>query len=271
MKINRKSLLYCIFLFLIFFLFLKGTGLLISLLVTDLDLNNYSIVLLKEVLLACFCVFLVFKSGQAHIFHRRGSGIGKGIWIGFYQFSMSSVTLIINLFLEEVERTLQPWYMILTFFLCMICVGIAEELFFRGVIAEILFERFGVDRAGIWKAVILSGAFFGIVHLNNLSFGEPIGVLVQVIGASVSGMVFTAIYYRSGSIWTTILIHSYNDVAALALSGIYGCETVKDIISDYGLLKLIGMIPYIIVLLVLLRKKKMGEVKRNMERERIHS
>ena len=156
--------------------------------------------------------------------------------------------------------------MILTFFLCMICVGIAEELFFRGVIAEILFERFGVDRAGIWKAVILSGAFFGIVHLNNLSFGEPIGVLVQVIGASVSGMVFTAIYYRSGSIWTTILIHSYNDVAALALSGIYGCETVKDIISDYGLLKLIGMIPYIIVLLVLLRKKKIGEVEKNMKK-----
>lgn len=44
------------------------------------------------------------------------------------------------------------------------------------------------------------------------------------------------------------------------MSGIYGCETVKDIISDYGLLKLIGMIPYIIVLLVLLRKK-MGKWK----------
>lgn len=265
MKNNRKSFLYCVFLFLIFFLFFKVTGWLVSLAAGDwADLDNYFVHLIKELLLVCFCVFLVFISGQTHIFHRKGSGILKGIWIGFYYFFMGSVTLVINLFLEEVERKLQPWYMILAFLLFMICVGIAEEVFFRGVLAEILYQRFAADRAGIWKAVILSGLFFGIIHLSNLSFGAPMGVLVQVAGASISGMVFTAVYYRSGNIWTTVLLHSYVDMAALSLSGIYGCGTVKDMISDYGPLKLAGMVPYVLVLLVLLRKKKIEEVERNM-------
>lgn len=267
MKNNQKSLSYCVFLFIIFFLFLKITGSLVSLFAGDLNNHsNYIVLFIKEFLLVCFCMFLVFASGQADIFHRKGSGIMKGIWIGFFYVFMSSVTLVINLFLEEVEKNLQPWYMILAFFLCMICVGIAEELFFRGIIAEILFGQFGVDRAGIWKAVILSGMFFGIIHLSNLSFGKPMGVFVQIAGATISGMVFTAIYYRSGNIWTVVLIHSYNDMAALALSGIYGCGTVKDTISDYGPLKLIGMVPHVIVLFILLRRKKIREVERNMEK-----
>lgn len=268
MRNNRRaftSFPYCLFLFFLFFLFVKISGWLVSLATGDTaDFNNYFIYLIKEFLLVCFCVVLVFFSGQAHIFHRKGSGILKGIWIGFYYVFMASVTLVINLFLEEVERKLQPWYMILAFLLCMICVGIAEEVFFRGVLAEILYQRFAVDRAGIWKAAILSGLFFGIIHLSNLSFGEPKGVLIQVAGASISGMVFTAVYYRSGNIWATVLLHSYIDMAALSLSGIYGCGTVKDMVSEYEPLKLVGMVPHVLVLLVLLRKKKIGEVERNM-------
>ncbi|MCM1161018.1 MAG: CPBP family intramembrane metalloprotease [Roseburia sp.] len=264
MENNRKSLFHYM---LLFYLSLKVTGSWISLFIADLDLNFYIISLIKEAVLVCFCVFFVFNSRQVHIFRRRGSGILKGVRIGFFPFFMGTVTLIINLFLEEAERRLQPWYVILAFFLCMICVGTAEELFFRGIVAEILFERLAVGRKGIWKAVILSGAMFGLFHLINLSFGNPIGVFVQVIGATVSGMVFTAIYYRSGNIWTVVLLHSYQDMAALALSGIYGFETAKDAISDYEPIKLIGMVPYIIVLLVLLRKRKLEEVERNMKTE----
>lgn len=56
----------------------------------------------------------------------------------------------------------------------MILVGVAEELVFRGVIAQTLLERYGTARAGAWKACLVSGALFGAAHLSNLLGSAPL-------------------------------------------------------------------------------------------------
>lgn len=259
---KENPILYCIFVVAVFFIAFKGSGWMISLITNDAD--NYGILFVKEAIGAVIAIFLVWYSGVSKIFDRKGIGIGKGLFIGLYNVVIGTLTLIINLFWEEAEHNLQPWYFILSFLLCMVCVGITEELVFRGVIAEILFHKFGANKAGIWKAVLLSGIFFGVMHLSNIFYASPIGVIVQVIGACISGMLFTAIYYRSGNIWVTIIIHAYIDMAALILSGFFGNGTIESTISDYKFSNLIGCIPYIIVLLFLLRNKKIQEIEKNM-------
>ena len=262
---KENSILYCIFVVIVFFIAFKGSGWFISLITNDAD--NYGSLFVKEAIGVLIAIFLVWYSGVSKIFDRKGTGIRKGLFIGAYNVVIATLTLIINLFLEDVEHNLQPWYLILAFLLCMVCVGITEELVFRGVIAEILFHKFGTNKVGIWKAVLLSGVFFGAIHLSNIIYAPSIGVIVQVIGAGISGMLFTAIYYRSGNIWVTVIIHTYIDMAALILSGFFGNGTIQSTISDYKFSKLIGCIPYILVLLFLLRNKKIEEIKKNMAYE----
>jgi uncharacterized protein len=73
-----------------------------------------------------------------------------------------------------------------------VLIPIAEELFFRGALYVWLRERWGVP-----IATIVSSLVFGAVH------GElTIGILMISLGA------LTAIaYQRSGSLWTSIIIH----------------------------------------------------------------
>ena len=159
----------------------------------------------------------------------------------------------------EGERTLRPWYLIAVFVICMILVGITEELLCRGVLAELLLRRYGATKQGIWKAVIVSGVLFGLAHLSNLISAQPVGVLVQCVIAGMMGMAFAAIYFRTGCIWVTVFLHAFVDICALITGGLYS-GALAETISDYQPFQLIGVIPYVILILVLLRKKKMNQI-----------
>ena len=52
-------------------------------------------------------------------------------------------------------------WQVVVFLIAMFLIGLAEESLFRGVIAQTLLEHCGASRAGIWKAVVLSGLIFG--------------------------------------------------------------------------------------------------------------
>ena len=130
---------------------------------------------------------------------------------------------------------------------------------FRGVHSELLLRRYGATKEGVWKATIISGVLFGLAHLSNLFGAAPVGVLVQCVVAAGMGMVFAAIYYRTGNIWVTVVLHAFIDAGALITSGLYE-GTIVDTISGYQPIQLIGIVPYMIVLFVLLRKKKMDQI-----------
>ena len=46
--------------------------------------------------------------------------------------------------------------------------------------------------------------------------------------ACISGMIFIAVYYRSGGVWTVIFLHGYGDCAA----GIASEEDVQQIYRE---------------------------------------
>jgi membrane protease YdiL (CAAX protease family) len=83
--------------------------------------------------------------------------------------------------------------------LIVIVAPLAEEVFFRGFF-------FGGLRARmpfVWAALI-SGAFFGSIHLTtgNLAVGVQLSVL---------GIVLAYLYERSGSLWSPIALHTINN------------------------------------------------------------
>lgn len=237
-----------------------GTGIsLVIYIIMGLDVDYYVVMAAQELCGALIALVAISLSGCMDIFKRRGIGFGRGLLVGGYFLFIGVYSAIVFFVTYEGERVLKPWYLIAAFVVCMFLVGVTEEFLCRGVLAELLRRHYGATPAGIWKAVVISGVLFGLAHLTNLFTAKPLGVLVQCVSAGAMGMAFAAIYFRTGCIWVTVALHAFVDFAALITNGLYS-GTVDEVISEYTPANLVAVVPYVIVILVLLRQKKMNEI-----------
>lgn len=109
----------------------------------------------------------------------------------------------------------------------IIAVGIvapfAEEFLFRGVIYNTLSKKISIK----WT-IIIQAILFGVFHFN----------LVQGAYATLLGLVFGYITYKTKSLWTAIIVHMVNNliatIAPYVLSESFGGNTVYIIFSIIG-------------------------------------
>lgn len=73
--------------------------------------------------------------------------------------------------------------------------AICEEAFFRGALQRIFIQGFNKP----WPAIILTGAVFSFIHMEFLGFFPRMSM----------GILLGAIYWYSGSLWTSILAHFF--------------------------------------------------------------
>jgi len=84
----------------------------------------------------------------------------------------------------------------------MICVGILEEVIFRGFLFK------AMCRDSVKWAVAVSSVTFGLGHeINLLSGAQVLPTLLQIGYATAAGFVFTVIFHRSGSLVPCIAAH----------------------------------------------------------------
>ena len=85
-------------------------------------------------------------------------------------------------------------------------IGMAEEIFFRGIICGLWLKH------GTVKAMMISSILFGLSHILNMAGGAELGeTLLQICFALVYGMVFALIFAESGSIIPCVLLHALHD------------------------------------------------------------
>lgn len=113
------------------------------------------------------------------------------------------------------------------FFFNFICVSIFapffEEWLCRGMVMRGLL---GNGMKPVW-AIVISAAFFALIHLNPW----------QAIPAFALGALFGYVYYKTGSLKLTMLMHFANNTFSLIMSNIPAfaeAETFKDIIPGAG-------------------------------------
>jgi membrane protease YdiL (CAAX protease family) len=102
--------------------------------------------------------------------------------------------------LEQLTR--QP-PLAVTLVVLAVLPAIAEEMIFRGLLARGLATRLGV----FW-AILISAAAFGLYHLNP----------VQMIPTFLLGLALGVIAVRGDSILETMLAHALNNTVAIVLS-----------------------------------------------------
>lgn len=82
--------------------------------------------------------------------------------------------------------------------------AVCEEMMFRGTIGN----AFTCGEKPVWKGVLISGAVFAVFHMNP----------AQTVHQFILGCFLTILTYRSGSVWTAVIVHLFNNVVAVLLS-----------------------------------------------------
>ena len=109
-------------------------------------------------------------------------------------------------------------------FVVIIVAPVGEEFFFRG-----FFYRALRTRLGVLAAAAIDGLVFGLIHFS----GSETLQLLPILGAL--GFIFCLVYERTGTLYTTIALHAFNNSIA------YGVEADAATVSlVFGTLMLTG-------------------------------
>ncbi len=92
-------------------------------------------------------------------------------------------------------------YKFLAIFGIFFLVGYPEEMLFRALLFKILLTKFDIR-----ATVIISAVIFGVAHLNG-----PHGGLNYFLMASIAGLGYGAVYWRSKSVTASAVLHTLVD------------------------------------------------------------
>lgn len=88
---------------------------------------------------------------------------------------------------------------------------ICEELIFREAFMGYMLRNGGEK----WLAIILSAVLFGVIHMNP----------AQILFASAIGLIYGLIYYKTGNVVVTSILHILNNSFSVVMMLIYGEKT----------------------------------------------
>ena len=119
-----------------------------------------------------------------------------------------------------------------------IAVGISEEIYFRGIIFNLLEEKYAIK-----KSIIISALVFGIGHIATaFTGGSILIVLLQILNAFIFGIIAAEIVNITKSLIPTITWHFvFNFVNYITLSTgtnaifVIGFQEIIMIIYAYNL------------------------------------
>lgn len=154
------------------------------------------------------------------------------------------------------------------YFFAFLSTGFFEEILFRGVIFNLILDKYGKSRHMFLFSVIISNLIFGASHITNLLNGTVplINFLNQLMYATIIGILFTALYLRCNTLLIPIILHGLIDITgcieflAITSKELQFQARVQQAVSiDTIISNLILFIPLLIWALFLLRKVKFNE------------
>lgn len=136
-------------------------------------------------------------------------------------------------------------------FLFTFFVGVAEEVFFRGIIFNIL------RKYSIKKAALISAVIFGVFHLANLLGGQnTLYTLTQICYAFLFGLACSLIYYFTNSLVPIILWHFIHDFISISTGDVIDTKAIIILIIEVLILLI-----YNIYMLKNIKDDRLGLVK----------
>lgn len=88
------------------------------------------------------------------------------------------------------------------------CIGLFEEMAFRGVVFLGILERRRGSVRDIVVAIIISSVIFGIIHSVNFFYMPPLAVLQQIGYSFLIGAMCSVVLVRTRNIWICVALHA---------------------------------------------------------------
>lgn len=183
--------------------------------------------LLVEFFLVVYTVIVLFLLGGSKPFKccvaEFLNGLKGSLYFVILALLLVVYTLVGNLASDVAPTADWPIVLIKVFFLC-IMVGIYEEGIFRGVLLGCLLPRMGKNKAGVFGAVFIASAIFGIAHV---SFSEALSPMVlsqlvlKFLQSGMLGIFFCGLAVSTGNIWPGVFAHAFWDFALMGSSGVF--------------------------------------------------
>ena len=185
--------------------------------ITEITFETLVAAALTTMSAAGFAVFIAWLRGDSEWslgLHRRD--LGASMWFGF---RAGLLFFAMDLVGYKVGQTLDFWQLgttnavkvmfecddvargVIVLILGAICVPIAEEILFRGVLFAALRRT-----SGAVSAVVISSLMFGLMHLPGW------------VTPAIMGLMLSLLYHRTNSLWASITAHSVLNFAALGLA-----------------------------------------------------
>lgn len=169
------------------------------------------------------------------------------------------------------------------FILC-IGVGLFEEALMRGIVLNGCIKLLPKNKRGLYIAVAISSALFGVAHIVGVFIGSSdnvsqviIWMIGKVIYTGIGGVVYATIYLKTKNIWICAILHAIYDF--ILFSGEYWISfaAYKKVLPDELIMKnglvigcavIVCIINIIIVIKVL---KKLDPQECVMWKDEIHN
>ncbi|MCF0147759.1 MAG: CPBP family intramembrane metalloprotease [Clostridium sp.] len=208
-----------------------------SLIQFTLSITN--VFLLISSIITVLILFLIYKirkkncSEELKIKKTSGFNIGFAIILGIscWLFNSGVLSLIDEAglfsnqfqYMEDILAPLSSGSLTLSIITVGIVAPFAEEFLFRGVIYNTLSKKISVR----W-AIIIQAVLFGVFHFN----------LIQGAYATLLGLIFGYVTYKTKSLWPAVIMHMINNliatIAPYVLSESFGGTTVYILFAIIG-------------------------------------
>lgn len=198
-----------------------------------------------------FFFYMIYRSEKLQNFATCGSfRLGALLIIPGLLYAMTGIPVITT------APTLQSTLLSLN-------AGVAEEVMFRALPIAYMMRAYKFEEKKIPLVVITTGAFFGLFHMTNMIAGASFAVSVyQAIYCIAIGILFGAVYIRSGNIIWCIISHFTQDfIAMLNEEAVQSDGIMNDIAFDLEFLISLSVAAVLAVIgLIYIRKSKRGEI-----------
>ena len=212
-----------------------------------------------DILIILICCLLIKKMGiwDGAGFNKKGFCDGLLYGIPFYVIGIGSI-FVSNAELKWGQLSFLGVPHLILFTINMFLVGVNEEIWLRSLILNSFINKYGSDKKSIWKAIIMSAIIFGLIHIPNIFFMEPLTLVVQVINAMSGGILFAVIFVRCKNIWAGIAVHVIVDWCSLFIGNCFSGGNTALSMSMNGAqavgMIVAGSVPPILFSLIFMRK-----------------
>ena len=106
----------------------------------------------------------------------------------------------------EAQIDAPAWRIVLLMIECL-AVAFFEETAFRGVVFLGLVKRRPQSKTWMLWTIVISSVIFGLIHLVNLYYSDPLSVLMQIGYSALIGAMCSVVLIKTQNLWICILLH----------------------------------------------------------------